>query len=345
MTVAIDLFGAEYGYLVLLGDNYHLEFRVRQDKDGNKLGEPEEQISHTIFEKVIKNSKSLVIADAILAPDFQDAESVKSLQLRSVMCVPLIARGRTLGAIYLENRSEESVFEDQDIKPLEYFAAQAAISIENAMLNNELESRVEARTAELAQANELLRQEIELRKRIEERLHRLAITDFLTGVFNRRHFFDLVEREVHRSRRYGHPVSIALFDIDSFKEINDTYGHVAGDQVLQIVVDRFLNNLRQTDVFGRYGGDEFVILLPETPPSEALQAMERLHQDVTQQTVDIGKGTIPLSISMGVACLSGADDAEKLFTKADRALYAAKAAGRNRVMAFEDIQAGITDQS
>jgi len=337
MNVALELFNAEFGYLVLSSEEDSLDFRICQDKRGNVLDEPEEQISHTIFEDVIKNGKSLVIANALTDPTYQSADSVITLKLRSVMCVPLIARGRTLGAIYIENRSEEDLFTDEDIKPLEYFAAQAAISIENAILNDELESRVVQRTEELARINELLREEIEERKRVEKQLHRLATTDPLTGTLNRRHFFNLAEQEFDRSMRYDRQISIILLDVDHFKETNDKYGHVAGDQILQTIANRFIDNLRKMDIFGRYGGDEFVILLPETNLEQARLAAERLHKIVTMEAADTSKGCIPLQISMGVASLTNSDDMEKLLIKTDQALYDAKEAGRNRVCVFDII--------
>lgn len=336
IKVALELFNAEYGYLVLRRADNTLDFRVCQDRCGTILTEPNEQISHTIFEDVIEKGQPLVVANASLDPDFQNADSVNSLQLRSVMCVPMIARGNILGAIYIENRSEEDLFTEQDLRPLEYFAAQAAISIENAILNNELETRVAIRTAELNRINELLRAEIEERKRVEQQLHRLATTDPLTGALNRRHFFELVKQEFDRSKRYERQISIILVDLDHFKEINDSYGHIAGDQLLQTVAERFNHSLRQMDIFGRYGGDEFIVLLPETNIDQARLAAERLHKAVTSNSVETSRGTIPLEISIGVASLHNTDDMERLLIKTDQALYKAKAEGRNRVVVFDE---------
>ena len=337
MSVALDLFHAERGYLVLLNqDDNHLEFRVRQDRHGKPLGEPDEQISHTIFEKTIKTGKSLVIANARMDADFRHADSVTALQLQSVMCVPLISRGNTIGAIYLENRSESAVFTEEDLKPLEYFAAQAAISIENAILNDELETRVAERTAELVRINNRLREEIEERKRIEKELQRLAMTDPLTGAYNRRHFFELAQQEFDRSRRYNRKISMVIFDVDYLKQINDSYGHVVGDRVLQVTAQRFMDNLRQMDIFARYGGDEFVVLLPETNLEQAKLAAWRLHKVVSSEPVETLEGPVHLRISMGVACSQDADGMETLLLNADQALYTAKESGRNQVVVFDN---------
>lgn len=336
ITVALELFDAENGYLVLLRIDGTLDFRVRQNRQGSTLVEPEEQISHTILEDVIQHNKSLVIANAYSDPNFKNADSVMALRLRSVLCVPLIAKGNTLGAIYIENRTEKNLFTEKDIKPLEHFAAQAAVSIENAILNDELEDRVAIRTAELKRINEILLAEIEERKRMEKQLHHLATTDPLTGALNRRHFFELAEKEFDRSKRHSREVSVILVDVDHFKETNDTYGHVAGDQLLKTIAERFINNLRKMDIFGRYGGDEFVILLPETNIDQAHQAAERFHKAVTLDSVETSRGMIPIQISIGVASLNNSEDMEKLLIKTDQALYKAKEMGRNRVVVFSD---------
>lgn len=152
MQNALELLDAESGYLVLLNADGQLDFRVKMDRAGNELAHPEEQISSSIFNKVIETREPLLINDAILDPSLSAAESVRALQLRSVMCAPLLARGTLLGAIYVENRSTANVFKASEVDSLVIFANQAAISIENAMLNDELEARVQARTAELEAA-------------------------------------------------------------------------------------------------------------------------------------------------------------------------------------------------
>jgi diguanylate cyclase (GGDEF)-like protein len=182
----------------------------------------------------------------------------------------------------------------------------------------------------------MLLAEIEERKRIEKQLHHLATTDPLTGALNRRRFFELAEQEFDRSNRYNREISIILFDVDHFKESNDAYGHVAGDQILKTIAQRFSENLRQLDIFGRYGGDEFIILLPETNSEQALQAAERLHEVVTSEPVTTSRGTIPIQISIGVANLENSEDIEALLIRTDQALYAAKETGRNRVVIFCD---------
>jgi diguanylate cyclase (GGDEF)-like protein len=322
MGVAIDLAGAEYGYLVLIEENDQLNFRVCRDKDGNLLDEPDGQISHTIFSQVISSQEPLIIADAIVDPKFKSAESVLALQLRSVMCVPLISRERVLGAIYVENRSKTSLFDETSLRPLEYLAAQAAVTIENVLLYEELEARVENRTKELASAN--------------DRLQILAITDPLTGIYNRRHFFSLAHQAFHQAERYQHDLSVVMIDIDHFKIVNDRFGHAVGDMVLLEFSKILQENIRDADFVARYGGEEFVILMPETPLASAATTAQRLCDIVNRHHFDFDEDQIQITVSLGLASLpsskdNGIDSLDNLINYADQALYRAKNAGRNCV--------------
>ncbi len=158
MGMAIELVGAERGYLVWLKDDGSLKFKIRLDQYGEDIECPEEQISHTILKKVIDLEKPLVLQDAIVDPKFRDSDSIAALKLRSVMCVPLISKNGVLGAIYVENRSEKNVFVEDDLPPLEFLASQATVAIENAILNEDLEQRVSNRMSELKLANQQLEQ-------------------------------------------------------------------------------------------------------------------------------------------------------------------------------------------
>lgn len=319
MSLALKFVGAEYGYLVLLDDD-ELVFRVGQDKDGNILQEPQGQISRTIFDQVIQSGEGIITADAL---DSIDTTSVFELQIRSVLCVPLISRGEILGAVYVENRTVSNLFREEDLELLEYFSAQAAVSIENAILNQELETRVEARNIELAHAN--------------AKLQELAITDALTGVFNRRHFFRLAERELARAQRYKTPLSAMMLDLDHFKRINDHYGHLVGDRVLQVVAECMRENIREFDILGRYGGEEFAFILPNTGLSGACENANRICEMIDSLIVQGDRGEVSITASLGVAHLVDVNDIsiEELLDYADQALYAAKKAGRNRVKVWE----------
>lgn len=153
VSVAMDMFNAERGFLILLAEDGSLEYPVKRDWEGHDVDQPDEQISHTILQQVIEQGENLILADAMNTPSFGSATSVRILQVRSVLCVPMITRNGTIGALYLENRSASNVFKKADAEPLRLFASQAAIAIENAILNEKLEARIEARTHELVEAN------------------------------------------------------------------------------------------------------------------------------------------------------------------------------------------------
>lgn len=176
------------------------------------------------------------------------------------------------------------------------------------------------------------------RVRLFREVHKLAITDPLTGLFNRRHFYALAVTEIERSRRYQHPLSLAIVDIDHFKQINDTYGHLAGDRALQEVADACLKTLRRVDLVSRFGGEEMLFLMPETSQGHAVQAMERLRQAVEKLQITTPRGTASITVSIGMASLldSGPIDFEVLLDRADQALYRAKNNGRNQVAIWED---------
>lgn len=147
MDEVLQFVGAERGYVVLTRPDGGLDFKVRRDKDGRDLEAVEDAISHSILAEVLQTNQSLVVGDAMSDPRFGQAHSVMYLRLRSVMCVPLITQNKTIGAIFVENRSARGIFEDEDLPPLELFAYQAAVAVANAALNDDLE-----------QANENLRQ-------------------------------------------------------------------------------------------------------------------------------------------------------------------------------------------
>lgn len=158
MQEALQLFQGEHGYLVLVKPDGTLDFRVKIDSHGNELNQPEAEISTTILYPVIRERKSRLIHDALKEPTLTNATSVFRLQVRSVMCTPLIVKDEVPGALYIENRSSSHIFLDNNLKTLEYFASQAAVAIQNAILNEELEARVAARTAELELALHQLEQ-------------------------------------------------------------------------------------------------------------------------------------------------------------------------------------------
>ena len=232
--------------------------------------------------------------DDILLPLFPD------LGVHSYLGVPIVFRDHVTGLIALYN-SGARPFTAGDARVAELFANQVAIALDNS--------------------------------RQVERMERQAVTDQLTGLYNRRAFADMAEKEVGRARRYQRPLALILFDIDHFKNVNDTHGHLVGDQVLRILTEKVTKTTRSTDFVCRYGGEEFIVLMPEARREEALAMAERLREMVSGITVVAPEGTLSMTISLGIAALRPEEDEtlEGLIDRADKAMYEAKAAGRNTV--------------
>jgi diguanylate cyclase (GGDEF)-like protein len=224
----------------------------------------------------------------------------EDFDIRSYLGVPIVFQGHVTGLLALYSR-EASHFKAGDIRVAELFANQAAIALQNA--------------------------------RLFQQMSTAAVTDTLTGLSNRRHFFSQAEKEFERARRYGRPLSLIMLDIDNFKAVNDTHGHLIGDQVLRVLAGAVSKTIRATDYICRFGGDEFLILMPESGHGQALAMAERLRQKIsTEMVVVTAKGSLTLTISLGVASLKdGEETLEKLVGRADAAMYEAKAAGRDKV--------------
>ena len=222
--------------------------------------------------------------------------------IRSWLGVPLIVQGRLTGLLAIDS-AQPGNFDEEKINIALEFANQVAGTLENARLFRESQTQ--------------------------------AITDPLTGVYNRRGLFQLGEFEFQRSRRINRPFSVMMFDIDHFKQVNDKYGHAAGDQVLHQVAQRCLKNSRATDLVGRYGGEEFVMLLTETNLHAAHAIAERLRLGIMKSSFHTDAGEISITLSIGVAEAGKTDTLEALIERADAALYQAKHTGRNRVVASD----------
>ena len=172
----------------------------------------------------------------------------------------------------------------------------------------------------------------EERKSLILELEHISRMDPLTGLMNRRALMDFINQEILRTRRYGRSMSLMICDLDAFKQINDTYGHSTGDNALQAVARVFKGMVRKADVAGRYGGDEFVMVMPETSLKGAVELAERVRATVEGISVDKGGGgTIGVTLSIGVALLREKDSTDTLISRADAALYESKNKGRNRV--------------
>jgi diguanylate cyclase (GGDEF)-like protein/PAS domain S-box-containing protein len=231
----------------------------------------------------------------------------------AVMGLPLIADGRKLGAAFI-SYDQPRQFSSTEISLGEQAGAQVAMAIVKA----------QSLEAEKQRAEEL--------KQINTTIQQLAITDDLTGLYNRRGLAEFGRREVERALRFSRPLSAIMLDIDRFKLVNDRYGHPLGDIVLRQLSECCRGNVRTIDIVGRYGGEEFLILLPEADLSHAVQVAERLRQLLAELDVQTPQADIRITVSAGVATLTPeVHTLEALIAQTDRELYRAKNAGRNRV--------------
>ena len=213
-----------------------------------------------------------------------------------LICVPLAVKGEVIGVMTL-SREGDKEFKPSDLRLLTSLASQAATAIENA--------------------------------RLYEETKRLAATDPLTGVWNRRHIESRFRTEMERARRFGHPLSVLVMDIDKLKLFNDTYGHLAGDQVIRTVAQVVLTSCREIDIVGRYGGDEFALILPEADAQGAATVGQRILSNLDDEPFQAPDGTkVPINISIGAASYpSDGEEVDRLFSLADATMYRAKLAG------------------
>jgi diguanylate cyclase (GGDEF)-like protein len=251
--------------------------------------------------QTISEGRSVLVPDLQMEPALLSflQNNEKRKITRSALIAPLVLDQEVLGALSL-TASLPAVFFEADLHLLTSFAATATTAIHNAILYTETQN--------------------------------LATTDPLTGQLNRRTFFELAQREIERFQRFGHPLSWIMFDIDWFKQVNDSYGHAAGDQVLIAIAERCCRVIRHVDIFGRYGGDEFVILLPETDHHRAREIAERIRTSISESEISTDAGPIFVSISIGITqATSATANIGLLHNKADQALYRSKRAGRNTI--------------
>ena len=167
------------------------------------------------------------------------------------------------------------------------------------------------------------------------RAREAAVLDPLTGIANRR-AFEARCQTLFETAGADVAMSLVLIDLDKFKNVNDTYGHLVGDEVLKGVVDRCRKAIRESDHLARLAGDEFVLLLPHTPPEEAMRVADRLRHSVVEHPIATGKGPLPVSVSVGVATWRIGDSLQDLVERADRAMYVSKHDGRNRITALAE---------
>ncbi len=256
-------------------------------------------------------SKELILIrniDTHKQPVIRKSQRVFAENYKTKNCAiaPLICHEKVVGVLNLADKTAEGNFSGEDIGLIELFGQLIGASIGNIKLF--------------------------------EKTQRQATTDGLTGLANHKTFYEVLERELWRSRRYGGQISLIMIDIDNLKKINDAYGHRAGDKVIREISRRVKECIRQIDTAARYGGDEFAVILPNTSLSDAVVVAERMVDIVARTPTTWQKERIPVSISIGLGQYDADANPEDITSRSDQALYNAKQAGKNTVRVFEPCQ-------
>ncbi len=307
---AIETVNAEKGSLMLYdpSDNtlqvkvvYGLSDKKHEDDINNGIVECQKMKPESgIAGKVFTEKKSIITNLGGQDPRFNQFSS--DSKVSSLICVPLIAKGECIGIINITNKKNGKLFNKKDLEFVEALANQAAIAVDNAQL------------------------------------YELATKDGLTKLYIHRHFYFLLESEIKRVQRYHHVLSLLMMDIDNFKRVNDTYGHLIGDVVLKEIASTIQKTIRHVDIPARYGGEEFTIILPETAALNAVIIAERLRQKISEIEVKVDENTIIRpTVSIGIAEYpNAADEIKELIDCADKALYVSKENGKNCIHLYFD---------
>ena len=252
-------------------------------------------------------SKQVILAGDIGAhkkPIIQKSQRQfhENYETKNCLILPLVCQDKVMGVLNLSDRVKSKFFSKEDIAVIELFGQLVGASIGNIKLF--------------------------------EKSQRQATTDGLTNLANHRTFYEMLERELWRSRRYGGHISVIMIDVDNLKTINDTYGHRIGDKAIRQVSRKIQQCVRQIDTAARYGGDEFSVILPNTSLAEAVVVAERMVESVASSILTADDKEIPLSISVGLGQYDCHTKPEDITSRSDQALYTAKQAGKNTVRIF-----------
>ncbi len=290
-----------WSMLMVDEEKQELAFELALGAKGKDVSSYRVKIGEGVAGWVAQTGKPAIVNDAGRDPRFTRKFDTKTqFETRSILCGPLISRGRTIGVVEIINRVGGR-FTQTDLDILLTLVEPCAIAIENAMLF--------------------------------QRTEQLTITDDLTKLFNSRYMNLYIGREIKRCKRHGIPLSVIFLDLDGFKGINDQYGHLAGSGTLAEVGSILAEEVRESDILARYGGDEFVVVLPETPPGGALVIAERLRRAIEEHAF-LGAQGLAARISASFGIASYPDHAltpEGLIQKADQAMYRVKERDKNGI--------------
>lgn len=294
--IIIGVMGAYHSTIALYnGSENRLQVQVSSIFDKKALAIVSDFINCETIKKAIRKGNSTLDNDV----NPNDYPFTQGRNIQSMICVPLMAKGKVLGIVLIEH-SIKDAFDNNSMRLLEIIVQQVSIAIENA--------------------------------RLYKQMHDLAIHDALTGAYNRIYLNRKLEEESNNAKENGLDLSFIIMDIDHFKKFNDSYGHLFGDFVLKTVSSYIMKTLRKSDIFVRYGGEEFVILMPHTSLEQATEKAENLRKGISNITITDRVVSASITVSIGVASYPETSKTmQELIVLADRALYEAKNAGRNVV--------------
>ncbi len=301
LSLISKVLSAERGFVVLYNQKT-MQFELIGKRHFEETEQPTEFIqpdrySSTLIDRCREQAEIIIIDDVQESQTLVNLESISTSETSSVAVIPLIRQEQVVGVIYLDS-SRSKCFEERQIPFFETFAAHTSIALHNAQL------------------------------------YKRAITDDLTRLYTRQYIDERLEQEHERAKRYNRPFCVIMVDLDHFKRVNDTYGHSAGDLVLQNVSSILRQQLRDTDIAGRLGGEEFIVILGETQKEGAKNIAERIREEIERTHIEKDGKVIKVTTSIGLACYNDyyKDQFEKLLEDADKALYQAKNNGRNKVV-------------
>ncbi len=298
-----DLIMAEAWSILMLDEaSNELVFEVALGEKGDQVREMRLAMGQGVAGWVAEHRQPVIVPDA--ATDqrfFKGVDQRTGFQTRSIIATPLISRGRLLGVVEIMNKSGNVPFNEKDLELLQILADHAAIAIENA--------------------------------RLYEKAQRLAITDDLTGLYNSRQCEQFLKEAIRQAKQTNQPLSVIFLDLDHMKEVDDSYGHLLGGQALREVADRIASLVSPPDLASRYGGDEYVLVLPGKGPKAALAQAEQIRRKIeVEPFLASEKLSCRITASIGIACFPqhGATS-DELLSQADKAMYRVKESGKNRV--------------
>lgn len=298
-----ELIKAEAWSILMLDEkNNELVFEVATGEKGQQIKEMRLAMGQGVAGWVAQNQRPIIVPDTSKDQRFfKGLDQRTGFRTRSIIATPLVSRGRLIGVVEIINKLGDATFDEKDLGLLQTLTDHAAIAIENA--------------------------------RLYEKARRLSITDDLTGLFNSRHCDMFLKKAMEEAIKKEKPLSLIFIDLDHMKEVDDTYGHLMGGHALKEVADRIASEVKPPDMASRYGGDEYVIVLPRKDSGQAMELAEIIRKKIEAEPFLTDHNlSCHITASIGIASYpENAKSIDEMFSKADKAMYQVKESGKNRV--------------